>query len=128
MFTKTRLGYKFTIYMNKNINIRFRHWVFIDDMKFFGPGRLELLEHIESTGSISKAAKLMNMSYKKAWLMVDEMNNHAQKPYVITQKGGQHGGGTLVTEAGKKLMQAYKILDTKLAAVVEAEKELLTLI
>ncbi|SEI44202.1 molybdate transport system regulatory protein [Dyadobacter koreensis] len=114
--------------MERNITIRFRHWVFIDDMKFFGPGRLELLEHIESTGSISKAAKLMNMSYKKAWLMVDEMNNYAKSPYIITQKGGQHGGGTLVTAAGKKLIEAYKKLDAKLAAVVEAEKELLALI
>ena len=69
--------------MTKNISIRFRHWVFIDDMKFFGPGRMELLEHIESTGSIAKAAKLMNMSYKKAWLMVDEMKksicDHAKR-------------------------------------------------
>ena len=114
--------------MEKNIKIRFRHWVFIDDMKFFGPGRLELLEHINETGSIAKAAKLMSMSYKKAWLMVDEMNTFAKSPYVITQKGGQHGGGTLLTEAGKKVVEAYKKLDAKLLAVVEAEKELLTLI
>ena len=114
--------------MEKNIKIRFRHWVFIDDLKFFGPGRLELLEHIEETGSIAKAAKLMNMSYKKAWLMVDEMNTYAKSPYVVTQKGGQHGGGTLLTEAGKKVVEAYKKLDAKLLAVIEAEKELLALI
>ncbi|WP_254412467.1 winged helix-turn-helix domain-containing protein [Dyadobacter diqingensis] len=114
--------------MSKDIKIRFRHWVYIDDMKFFGPGRLELLERIEETGSIAKAAKLMGMSYKKAWLMVDEMNSYAQSPYVITQKGGQHGGGTQVTETGKKVMEAYKKLDAKLSAVAEAERELLSLI
>lgn len=114
--------------MSRDIKIRFRHWVYIDDMKFFGPGRLELLEHIEETGSIAKAAKMMGMSYKKAWLMVDEMNTHARSPYVITQKGGQYGGGTQITETGKKVMEAYKKLNAKLAAIAEAEQDLLSLI
>jgi len=60
--------------------------------------------------------------------MIDELNTNAGNPYVVTQKGGQHGGGTVVTDAGKKVLEAYKKLDAKLLAVVEAEKELLALI
>ncbi|WP_221391214.1 winged helix-turn-helix domain-containing protein [Dyadobacter sp. NIV53] len=114
--------------MEKNIEIRLRHWVFINDMKFFGPGRLELLEHIRETGSIVKAAKAMDMSYKKAWAMVDAMNTYGQQPYVITHKGGQQGGGAELTETAKNVIETYKKLTDKLLAVVEAEKELMTLI
>ena len=77
----------------KKKDIRVRCWVDIDGVKFFGPGRAELLELVEESGSISQAAKSMGMSYKKAWAMIDEMNTLGQKPYVITQKGGQKGGG-----------------------------------
>ena len=114
--------------MNKKTEIRIRHWVFVDDVKFFGPGRLELLEHISETGSISKAATAMGLSYKKAWAMVDAMNTYGNSPYVITQKGGSNGGGTVLTGAGKRVMEAYKSLNDKLLEVVNAEKELLSVI
>ena len=114
--------------MEKNIKIRVRHWVYIDDIKFFGPGRVELLQRIEETGSIAKAAKSMDMSYKKAWAMVDAMNTYGQHPYVITHKGGQQGGGTELTQTAKNVIEAYKKLNEKLLAVVEAEKTLLALI
>ena len=114
--------------MEKNIELRLRHWVYINDTKFFGPGRLELLQHIEATGSIAQAAKAMGLSYKKAWTMVDSLNSLGQNPYVVTQKGGAEGGGTLLTETGKKVMEAYLRLHEKLLAVVAAEQELLTLV
>ena len=114
--------------MERNIAIRLRHWIYINDTKFFGPGRYELLEHIQQTGSIAKAAKQMGLSYKKAWAMVDAMNTLGQKPYVVTQKGGSLGGGTTLTETGKNVLLAYHKLNEKLLAVVETEKELLTLI
>lgn len=78
--------------------------------RFFGPGRLQLLENIIATGSISQAAKLMGMSYKKAWDMVQSMNQQVIKPIVSTQTGGEKGGGTIVTEEGKHLMAAFKQL------------------
>ena len=114
--------------MGKDIKIRVRHWVYVDDIKFFGPGRVELLEHIDETGSIVKASKAMGMSYKKAWAMVDAMNTYGQQPYVITHKGGQQGGGAELTETGKKVIEAYKRLTDKLLAVVEEEHELMALI
>lgn len=110
--------------MSNNIEIKLRHWVYIDGNKFLGPGRCEILEHIDQTGSISKAAKIMGLSYKKAWELVDSMNSQGKGPYVITQKGGAKGGGTELTDAGKTLMNAYKQLDNKLMEVVKAETEL----
>ncbi|TLV00291.1 winged helix-turn-helix domain-containing protein [Dyadobacter luticola] len=114
--------------MDKNISVHFRHWVFIDDVKFFGPGRVELLERIAETGSIVQAAKAMGMSYKKAWAMVDHMNTHGQKPYVITHKGGQQGGGTELTETAKNVIAAYKRLDARLQEVISTENEIQALI
>jgi molybdate transport system regulatory protein len=111
--------------MNRKVEIRLRHWVFVNETKFFGPGRYELLEHIAQTGSISKAAAAMGLSYKKAWAMVDAMNTLGSAPYVVTQKGGSQGGGAVLTETGKRVMQAYQSLDQKLLEVINAEKLLL---
>jgi molybdate transport system regulatory protein len=98
--------------------IRLRCWIDVDGAKFFGPGRLELLQEIERSGSIASAAKAMGMSYKKAWAMVEEMNARGSRPYVITQKGGTRGGGTQITETGKRVMKEYAELVMKLDAVV----------
>jgi molybdate transport system regulatory protein len=114
--------------MKKDIQLHLRHWVYVDGVKFFGPGRLELLEGIESTGSIVKAAKAMGMSYKKAWAMVDSLNTHGKQPYVITQTGGQQGGGAQLTETAKKVMLNYRRLNEKLEKVLQEENDLVNLI
>ena len=100
-----------------------------ENERFFGPGRLQLLENIEKTGSISKAAKEMGMSYKKAWEMIHSMNSQTLKPLVETHTGGEKGGGTIVTDEGKLLMAAFKKLysdfqksfDEKLNTFLEIE-------
>lgn len=108
--------------------IRFRCWIDIDGTKFFGPGPAELLELIGEEGSIAKAAKKMGMSYKKAWDIIDELNTRGKKPFVISRKGGESGGGAALTDTGKKVVTRYRALTTKLSAVVEKEAELLKLI
>jgi molybdate transport system regulatory protein len=112
--------------MKKEIRLRF--WIDIDGEKFFGPGRAELLELIGETGSIARAAKSMGMSYKKAWDMVHEMNTRGNKPYVISHKGGENGGGAEITEAGKKMISAYKQMALQLDAIVSKHKEILKLV
>lgn len=112
----------------KTKEIRVRCWIDIDGAKFFGPGRSELLHLIHKSGSIARAAKSMGMSYKKAWAMVEEMNSRSTHPYVVTHKGGQKGGGTELTEAGKKMVAAYDRLSAKLEAVVLKESGLLKLV
>lgn len=109
----------------KKKEIRFRCWVDVNGVRFFGPGRAELLNHIQQSGSISKAAKEMGMSYKKAWAMVEEMNTLSSTPLVTTHKGGKKGGGTEVTDTGKKITAAYEKLADKIAAVVSKENNLL---
>src|SRR5262245_60375754 len=72
-----------------------RLWIECEGEGFFGPGRVELLQKIEKTGSINKAAKEMGMSYKKAWEMINALNIQADSPLVITQAGGEKGGGSI---------------------------------
>lgn len=71
----------------------------------FGPGKAELLEAIQRTGSISQAAKSMNMSYRRAWQLVDTMNQCFDSALVETQTGGTHGGGAVVTEFGQTILK-----------------------
>jgi molybdate transport system regulatory protein len=112
----------------KKKEIRVRCWVDINGERFFGPGRAELLQLVEETGSISKAAQAMGMSYKKAWDMIDEMNTRGRKPLVTSQKGGQKGGGAQLTETGKKVVTEYLKLTQKINTVIAKEKQLLKLI
>jgi molybdate transport system regulatory protein len=78
--------------------------------RFMGIGRMELLQHIQRTGSINQAAKAMRMSYKRAWELVHSMNTLADAPLVTTQTGGEKGGGAIVTTEGEKYLVHYRIL------------------
>jgi molybdate transport system regulatory protein len=108
--------------------LRVRCWIDIDGERFFGPGRAELLQLIQQTGSISKAASSMGMSYKKAWAMIEGLNTQAQKPYVIAHKGGQKGGGTEVTRRGLAMLKAYQKLNAKLLNIADKNMNILKLI
>jgi molybdate transport system regulatory protein len=83
-------------------------WLDRSDQGFVGRGRIELLRRIGSTGSISQAAKAMGMSYKHAWDAVDAMNNLSPQPLVQRRTGGRHGGGTELTEEGRRLIAVYE--------------------
>lgn len=87
-----------------------RFWISRSDHSFLGKGRMELLLFIEETGSITKAAKMMKMSYKAAWDTVDTMNNLSEHPLVNRVKGGKGGGGTELTPYAKELIATYKVL------------------
>lgn len=93
--------------------------VYCGEEKFFGPGKYQLLEQIMLTGSISQAAKAMNMSYKKAWDMVNALNEQCTKPIVVTATGGNKGGKTTLTEEGIELLKAYDKLQEKFQKFVE---------
>ena len=112
----------------KGKELRVRCWIDIDGERFFGPGRAELLQLIIETGSISKAAKSMGMSYKKAWEMVEGLNAQAKIPYVIAHKGGQKGGGTAVTARGRAMLSAYQKLSDKIHSITYKHVDILKLI
>ena len=81
-----------------------------------GPGKIALLEHIEQSGSISAAARAMNMSYRRAWLLIDELKNILGTPAVVTSAGGSGGGGARLTTEGKNLIQKFRELEAKARA------------
>lgn len=73
-----------------------------------GPGKSELLGHIRDTGSIAAAGRKMDMSYKRAWMLVEEMNAAFHEPLVFSTRGGLRGGGAQVTEAGLRVLSLYQ--------------------
>jgi len=88
-----------------------------------GPGKADLLRAIAETGSISAAARQMDMSYRRAWLLVDTMNQSFSTPLVETATGGSHGGGARVTEFGKDVLERYQRMEAKATASVARELE-----
>lgn len=88
-------------------SVQGRIWVGQGDATFLGYGRIVLLERIRDYGSISKAAKSMEMSYRHAWELVEEMNRLAPVPLVDTSTGGQGGGGAVLTPAGEDAIALF---------------------
>lgn len=83
-----------------------------------GPGKVALLEAIARTGSITSAAKELGMSYRRAWLLVDETNRCLIAPAVTTATGGNHGGGTSLTPVGEELVRRYRAAEREAEGVV----------
>ena len=98
-------------------------WLEADGERFFGPGPMELLEKIEETGAISNAAKAMNMSYKKAWELINHLNGQTNSPVVVPQAGGEKGGGSTLTPEGLELIKYYKALRKRFKTFLENESE-----
>jgi molybdate transport system regulatory protein len=85
-----------------------------------GPGKAKLLESIRDTGSISAAARGMGMSYKRAWLLLDSINQAFTEPVVTAAPGGAGGGGAILTAFGAEVLERYtRILDRAAASAVE---------
>ncbi|TAJ94876.1 MAG: LysR family transcriptional regulator [Reyranella sp.] len=78
-----------------------------------GPGKVRLLELINETGSISAAGRALAMSYRQAWLLVDEMNQMFRDPVVSAQTGGGGGGGASVTETGNDIVRLYREMERR---------------
>ena len=94
----------------------------LDEVGRIGPGKIQLLEQIQSHGSISAAGRAMNMSYKRAWDLVDEINRICRRSAVERQAGGKNGGGAVLTPFGVSLVARYRKIDR--SAESAARKEL----
>ena len=103
----------------KAVAVKGRLWLEVEGETFIAPGRVTLLERIDQFGSITKAAKSMKMSYRHAWLLVDDMNKKAPSPLVMRVTGGKGGGGTSLTEEGKTAIKRFKRMLEKLKALTE---------
>lgn len=102
-------------------HIRARFWITGEKGAYVGIGRITLLEKIDEVGSINRAAKEMQMSYKKAWKLIEEMNQMFSEPLVLKEHGGKAGGGTQVTEKGQAVIRAFRQLETKFQRFLEQE-------
>jgi molybdate transport system regulatory protein len=104
-----------------------RVWMEINDEKVLGHGRVELLERIQSSGSIRQAALQMKMSYKQAWDLINHMNTHFSSPVVVSHRGGKGGGNAIVTENGLKLITQFHQLHQKFQEFLKFHSESLQL-
>jgi molybdate transport system regulatory protein len=76
-----------------------------------GPGKIALLEAIQATGSISAAARRLGMSYRRAWLLVEQVNAALQEPAVAASIGGRQGGGAALTPIGERVIELYRSIE-----------------
>lgn len=103
--------------------IKSRIWIESNNNVLLGEGRVHLLKAIQETGSLSKAAKSLNISYKKAWQLIDSVNKSAKKPVTVNSIGGKGGGGAELTDYGKKLIDAFDTINKNCWAFLDAQLE-----
>jgi len=89
-----------------------------------GPGKVELLELLQKTGSITKAAHGMKMSYMRAWTLIQTMNRCFTEPLVVAKHGGARGGGgAKLTRTGRKVLALYRKMDAKCLRAISPERK-----
>ena len=96
------------------------------DERSLGPGKVRLLELIDETGSISAAGRALKMSYRQAWLLIDELNHMFREPLVTSQVGGGGGGGAAVTKAGASVIRAYRDMERRAGGASSSDIRALT--
>lgn len=106
-----------------NCRIKSRIWIELEGKEFLGEGKVQLLKCIDETGSLSKAAKSLNISYKKAWHLIDSVNKTAKKPVTVRSVGGKGGGGTELTAYGKSLITAFDKMNRRCWDFLDLELE-----
>ncbi|WP_408515873.1 winged helix-turn-helix domain-containing protein [Paraburkholderia rhynchosiae] len=83
------------------------------DAVALGPGKVDLLEAVREYGSISAAARSLGMSYRRAWLLIDELNRSLKSPATQSEQGGQAGGGCTLTPAGETIIRLYREVEAE---------------
>ncbi|WP_347558061.1 LysR family transcriptional regulator [Robbsia sp. KACC 23696] len=98
-------------------HVRFRMRIHHEGSIAIGPGKIALLEAVRLQGSISGAARHLNMSYRRAWMLIDELNRTLASPATHAEMGGQRGGGCVLTPVGEQIIALYRgIEETAYAA------------
>lgn len=107
--------------MNTDIHIKARVVVQIKGENLLGPGRIELMEKIRSSGSIAEAAREMGLSYRKALQLINHINELYGREVILTWKGGPEKGGAKLSELGEQLLARYQALNAKVSELLAAE-------
>jgi molybdate transport system regulatory protein len=85
-----------------------------DDAHSVGPGKIALLERMRDCGSLSQAARELDMSYRRAWQLLDSLNTSFNEPVIVTSIGGKGGGGSEITKFGLTLIDSYRALEKEM--------------
>ncbi len=101
--------------------LKLKAQVYCGDELAMGPGKAELLEAIDGEGSISAAGRTLGMSYRRTWLLADEMNRCWKERLVETTAGGGAGRGARLTPMGREVLSAYRALERRLQAAADGE-------
>ena len=101
--------------MSRRVHVQFRLRILTSGEIAVGPGKVDLLEAVAATGSITAAAKQLGMSYRRAWLLVDTMNRCFKDPVTTAEAGGKRGGGTSLTPLGAQVVQRYRRIEARAA-------------
>lgn len=105
--------------MTKDLSIHVKIWFEKNGESVMGPGRMAILDAIDRTGSLTQATEMCKISFRKAWKLINEINTKMEQPVISTARGGKGGGGgTSLTEYGKKLLMQYKKIQSTLEDVV----------
>ena len=106
--------------------VKFRLRIYRGDEIAIGPGKVALVEAIAETGSISAAARQLGMSYRRAWLLIAELNRSLKSPAVVGVAGGKRGGGATLTAEGRELVTRYRAIETAAHGAASPDLDALT--
>lgn len=104
---------------------RLRIRIVFGDDGMVGPGKAELLDRIGRTGSIAAAGREMGMSYKRAWMLIETLNAMFEAPLVESTRGGPGGGGAVLTETGRQVLDHYRAFEAEASKAGSAHLEAL---
>jgi len=109
--------------MPNDYSIHIKIWIEKKGISILGPGRIEILEAIDKTSSLTKATRNCHISFKKGWKLINDISQHLEQPVIISERGGKGGGGkTILTEYGKKLVRQYRSIQEKLISFANNSK------
>ena len=89
----------------------FRLRIRVGEAVAVGPGKIDLLEAIDAAGSLTAAARAIGMSYRRGWMLLDELNRSMREPAVESLVGGRSGGGSVLTASGRELLELYRRIE-----------------
>ena len=114
-------GGRATAVTRSTAQLQLRLRVRVGDVVAIGPGKIALLAAVREHGSISAAARSLAMSYRRAWLLLDELDRSLATPAIVTAQGGRRGGGASVTASGDALIELYRRIERDALAATRAD-------
>lgn len=103
------------------VKVRWRMRVLYGDLIAIGPGKVSLLEAVRDYGSITAAAKSLGMSYRRAWLLLNDINSALASPAIVSSHGGASGGTSQLTEIGEQVIALYRQIEQQASAANQKE-------